>query len=217
MKNLIALLLSAAFLISAASAEVLITANPLKQGKWGILGAYLSDSNLAGGATATSPGLYVGYGLTNNLDLFFTAGQSTFGNIGIVPSKTTGYGLSLKYGLFEESASMPVSVALGVGSKLLTNDLNNGAVLTGGNQVLAGVIVSKMMIPFVPYTGLTYRGTTFNGASTQVQTDLTIGTAIAWSMQGAVYLEYTLQSITPNGAANYTANQIGLGVGYKLN
>lgn len=73
-----------------------------------------------------------------------------------------------------------------------------------------------MMAPYVPYGGITYRTTSSGGTTTATQFDLTVGTAIAWSVQGAVFIEDTLQSITPNGLSSYSSNQIGLGVGYKI-
>jgi len=54
-----------------------------------------------------------------------------------------------------------------------------------------------MMIPFIPYGGLTYKSTTFSMAANKgTAIDLTVGSAIAWSQQGAVFVEYTQQQIT---------------------
>jgi hypothetical protein len=211
-------LLVVAMFISAASAELLVTANPLGQGKWGVLGSYLADSNLQGfgltNLSASTIGGYVGYGVMDKLDLYVQAGSMTVGNLPAGNTSTgTGYGLSAKYAIMDETANMP-AVALGVGYKLLTSTTNGTA--TGGNQIVAGIGVSKMMVPFIPYAGLTYRGTNYNGFTTGVQTDLTVGTAIAWSKQGAVLVEYTSQMVDPNGAANYTAGQIAAGVAYLL-
>ena len=71
------------------------------------------------------------------------------------------------------------------------------------------------MAPFVPYGGLTYVRP-LNRRDFSTQLDLTVGTAIAWSMQGAVFLEYTMQSITPNGGSNYSSGQIAPGVCYTI-
>jgi len=207
-----------------ASAELLTTASPLGQGKWSVLGAYLSDSgHQQGGLTSISlgtVGIYGGYGVTDKLDAYLQAGSATAGNLPTgVGDTTTGIGVNLKYTVMDESPSMPVSVALGCGYKVLSDATTYPApfpsTTNSGNQVMVAVGVSKMLVPFVPYGGLAYRSTTFNGAS-MGEMDLTIGTAIAWSMQGAVLAEYTIQSITPNAGAAFTANQISLGVAYKI-
>jgi len=83
-------------------------------------------------------------------------------------------------------------------------------------QWYGGVGVSKMMAPYVPYGALTYRTTANGGTAVSTQLDLTVGCAIAWSTQGAVFVEDTLQSITPNGGSAYSSNQLGIGVGYKI-
>jgi hypothetical protein len=82
--------------------------------------------------------------------------------------------------------------------------------------MMVGAGVSKIMAPLVPYGGLTYRSTSSSGTTVATQLDLTVGSAIAWSMQGAVLVEYTMQSITPNGGTAYSSGQIGLGVAYKI-
>ena len=80
----------------------------------------------------------------------------------------------------------------------------------------AAVGVSKMMAPFVPYGGLAYRSTSSGGAAVSTQFDLTVGSAIAWSAQSAIFVEDTMQSITPNGGSAYSSNQVALGLGYAL-
>jgi hypothetical protein len=73
------------------------------------------------------------------------------------------------------------------------------------------------MAPFVPYGDLTYRKLTSAAADAGSALDITVGTAIAWSTKGAVFVEYTNQAITPTGgAANYTSGQIAAGVGYTI-
>jgi hypothetical protein len=71
------------------------------------------------------------------------------------------------------------------------------------------------MAPFIPYGGLQY-GSTGGSVGTSTQIDITLGTGIAWSTQGMVLLEYTNQSITPQGGSAYTSGQIGLGVLYLI-
>lgn len=214
MRVFVTCFLLAFMLISVASAEMLVTANPIGQGKWAFLGAGLQDSSVGGSGstlTMTTIGGYAGYGVTDKLDVFAQLGQASFS---VGSTKTTILGLTLKYEVMEESVSFPVSVSVGGGYKSLSTD--TGGSTTSGNQMLVGVGVSKLMAPFIPYGGLTYRTTSSGGTTTQTQSDLTVGSAIAWSAQGAVFVEYTMQSITPNGGSAYTSGQIGLGVGYSI-
>ncbi|MFH1386198.1 MAG: hypothetical protein ABIH50_00845 [bacterium] len=213
MKNFIGVLLVVVLFASASFAELLTTANPIGQGKWAVLGAYASDSQLFNSnVTGSTIGGYVGYGLDNKSDLLIQAGQTTFGNG--LSAKITGYGAFLKHQLFAENADLPVSIAVGAGYKLTSYDNTAGSV-TGGNQLIAAVGVSKMMLPLIPYGGLTYRGTNFNGVTMLTQTDLTVGSAFPWSEQGVIFVEYTNQFSSQNGL-NYTAGQIAAGVGYTI-
>ncbi|MFH1683375.1 MAG: hypothetical protein ABIA67_00685 [Candidatus Margulisiibacteriota bacterium] len=217
MRSLLIIFLSIALLSSIASAELLTTAKPLGQGKWGVLGSGLQDSNTlnTSGYSLASLGGYVGYGLSEKLDLFVTVGSANVGGLPAGSISMTAYGATLKYTVLEEGEALPVSVAVGGGYKATTNKMT-GLADASGSQIGAAVGISKLIVPFIPYGGLTYRRTAASGSVTQTQIDLTVGTAIAWSLQGAVFVEYTLQSITPNGGTAYSSPQIGAGVGYAL-
>ena len=105
-----------------ASAELLTTANPIGQGKWAVMGAGIQDSNLSdmgSSVTLTTYGAYIGYGITDALDVFLQAGTSastTFDVQNPAPPPTTldcdvtgtGWGLNLKYAVLSEK-TMPVS------------------------------------------------------------------------------------------------------------
>jgi hypothetical protein len=221
--RIISVLLLGLLFVSAASAELLVTANPLGQGKWAVLGAAFQDSNVMNNSsyTALSVGGYAGYGITDKLDAYLQLGQATLSGLPAgVSASTMGYGLSLKYGILDEAAA-PVSVSVGAGYKLLTSKMT-GLADGSGNQLLVGIGVSKVMAPFVPYGGVAYRSTSAGfagGVGDSTQLDVTIGSAIAWSTQGAVFVEYTLQSMTPStasGIANHSSGQIALGVGYVI-
>ncbi|MBN2058021.1 MAG: hypothetical protein JW782_04440 [Candidatus Saganbacteria bacterium] len=217
MKKVLVILLSLSFIASVASAELLVTANPIGTGQWAVLGAGLQDSNYGNisGYTLTTLGGYVGYGLMDMLDLYVNAAYGTMGGLpsGVEGSGTLA-GLNLKYAVLQEA---PVSVAIGAGLKALSVRIKNPLTDTtnSGTQISLGVGVSKLMAPFIPYGGVAYRSTSGDvGDATQL--DATVGSAIAWSSQGAVFVEYTLQSITPKGGSNFSSGQIGLGVGYQL-
>lgn len=238
MRTFLVSLLLIVSVATLASAELLVTANPIGQGKWAVEGAGMQDSSQQGsgltGLTITQFGGYVGYGLTDKLDLFLNAGTGSVGGFpatiaGIstagIASTMTAIGLNVKYQVLDEMANSPVSVAVGAGYKSINSSitaptsplLGGGAVTTSNStQILAGAGVSKIMAPLVPYGGLTYRSTSSSGTTVATQLDLTVGSAIAWSMQGAVLVEYTMQSITPNGGTAYSSGQIGLGVAYKI-
>lgn len=208
--------LIAVMFISAASAELLTTANPIGQGKWGVLGAGLMDSNTNNNTSygLTTIGGYIGYGVMDKLDVYLNVGSANVTGLPAgVSSSMTAIGLTGKYTIIDESAGMP-AVAIGAGYKSLNATFTGGT--STGNQMLVGVGASKVMAPFVPYGGIDYRTNSSGGTTTSTQLDLTVGTAIAWSVQGAVFVEGTMQSITPNGGSAYSSNQIGLGVGYKI-
>jgi hypothetical protein len=221
MKVLFSALLALVLCISAASAELLTTANPIGQGKWAVLGTYISDANVANtsGYTMATLGGYVGYGAMDKLDLYLNVGSATVGGLpaGITAS-TTAIGLNAKYLVAAEGKDLPVSVSVGGGYKSINTKASAGAGGdTTGAQMSLAVGVSKIMAPFVPYGGLAYRSTSKGGSSNGSQIDLTIGSAIAWSAQGAVFVEGTYQmfsSVPISG--NYNSNQIAIGVGYAL-
>ncbi|MBU0630087.1 MAG: hypothetical protein KKC80_04115 [Candidatus Margulisbacteria bacterium] len=224
MKKIALTLVLALCVASLASAELLVTANPLGQGKMAFSGAYVLDSNYqnSSGMSLGSIGGYFGYGITDKLDAYAQLGSATASGlpVGISGMSATGYGASLKYTIIDEGTDIPVSVALGGGYKSFNNKTTVtglGDITSTASQIMLGVGVSKVMAPLVPYGAIAYRSnsvSTANSNSTQI--DLTIGTAIAWSMQGAVMIEYTMQSITPQAGGSYTGSEIAASVAYKI-
>ncbi len=224
---------------SVASAEQLTTANPIGQGRWVIEGFGIRDMNLINisDATLTTYGGYVGYGITDQLDAFLNLGASSSSGITAVDPilgtldvdvTGSGYGLSVKYAILREGEALPVSVAVAgqYKSASVKTTIKMPAV-TGlpdivsdatGSQIAVGVGCSKIIIPFVPYAGVAYRADSSEGNEVSTQIDLTVGTAIAWSEQGAVLVEYTSQAITDKsgGGNDHTSGQIALAVGYKI-
>jgi hypothetical protein len=167
----------------------------------------------------------LGYGINEKLDLIVSAGQSNVTGmagayVGVSAIRATGYGLNLKYALASAGDNSPVDVSIGAGYKLLTQVTSItglGDMTANGNHMLLGIGISKIMVPFVPYAGLTYRATGYEANATQTQFDWTVGTAIAWSQQGAVFLEDTMQVITPVGGGDgYSSNQLAIAVGYTI-
>ena len=220
MKRVFTILLLVALFGTVAFAETLLTANPIGQGKYGILAAYLTDGNIGNAITGATIGGYVEYGITDKLDVVVNAGSMTGSNLPayLTSAGMTAYGGFLKYTVVDETANMPAVAVMG-GYKFLSQSLKTvipSTINSDGNQLIIGAGLSKMMVPFVPYASVDYRSTSFASAATSTQLDATVGSAICWSQQGAVFVEYAVQTITPNGGSNYSDNQVNLGVGYRL-
>jgi len=225
MRTLSVLFLLVVFMASFASAETLTTANPIGQGKFAVLGSAVQTDNNYGatgsGRSALAFGGYVGYGITSDLDGFIQLGTGSVSGLPavITANSMMAYGGALKYRVMKEGANMPVSVAVAgqvksVGSKMT---IGGAEQTSDGSQWTLGAGVSKVMIPFVPYMGLAYRsqGGDLNFTE-QTSVDVSLGTAIAWSEQGAVLVEYTYQSITPKVGSNYSSGQGAVAVAYKI-
>ncbi|NQT30324.1 MAG: hypothetical protein HQ596_07110 [Candidatus Saganbacteria bacterium] len=215
MKKVFIVLLFVFLATSIASAEILCTGMMLEKGKWAVAGVGLQDSNVANtsGYSITSYALKGAYGITDQLELALAYSSSNYGGLpaGLTMS-ATAYTIYLKYGILKESEGKPVSVALGIGYKGVAQTSN----LTGtsnGSKTGVGVIVSKIYAPFIPYLGLTYNGISLAGQNNTLE--ITVGTGIAWSTQGAVFIEYTNQAYSGDGGS-YSSPQIGIGVGYNI-
>ena len=228
MRTLSILFLLVVFMASIASAELLTTANTNGQGKFAVEGVWIQDSNLMNLTdwTATSYGGYVSYGVLDNLDVILQYGIASVGGIPAAWNTEitgTAMGLALKYGILKEGADMPVSVAAAAQYKSIsTTTKTTGAPddKSDGSQMAIGFGVSKIIVPFVPYAGVAYRTDSADSTEQSTQIDITIGTAIAWSEQGAVLIEYTSQSITDkvSGAigGDHTSGQIAAGIAYRI-
>ena len=69
---------------SIASAEIMSTGDPIGQGKFAVSGNYVKDSKVgtigSDDMNMSTWGGNIGYGLTDKLDLYFTAASSNVGN-----------------------------------------------------------------------------------------------------------------------------------------
>jgi len=214
MRKIILSLLLVVSIAALSGAELLVTANPMGKGKLGALFSYYSNANYGNVAAsaAAGPGGYIGYGLTENLDLIVTYAGMTVSN---APGITAnGMGATLKYALFSENNGMPVSGAIGAGYKTLT--LSVGGANSAGSQALLAAGFSKMMIPFIPYFGFAFRSSTASAAKAADQFDATLGTAFTLSSQLALFAEYTSQAIAPVGGNGYTSGQVAGAIAYMF-
>jgi len=238
MRKFFVLFLLTILMVSCASAAVLTTARPFGKGKWVGLGTIYRDANLNNQSpdfTLTTFGGAVGYGITDNLDFYAvlgTAASSTLTTsiVGFTIKTDvagSGYGINLKYVPFVEGKRMPFSLAVSLGYK--TASLKQKNVYSPFNpfqpteidktqtNTSIAVNVSKLIAFVMPYGALSFRKNTEDGGEASNQLDVTLGSAIAWSYSGAVFVEYTNQSITPVTGSNYTSGQIAIAVGYKFN
>jgi len=109
MKRITAVLLFVLLIAGISSAELLTTADTLGAGKWVVLGGGIQDQNLmdVSGATMTSYCGYVGYGLTDQLDVCLNLGALSSSGLTGIKMTGLGYGLSVKYNILKEDANLP--------------------------------------------------------------------------------------------------------------
>ena len=206
MKKIITLLSIICLLCSAANASVLLTASPLGQGKIGLAGALGGVYNITSPFTPQNSPAYglaglIGYGLTNELDIYGKAGYSTMINLPAGTDSVNGSAFSgvLKYALLKESSSMPVSVAVAAGYSAASTDISylSGAVKmqAASGDLGIGVITSKVMVPFVPYAALashSYDTKVATISSTKTQNwELALGSYMFLSRSTAIVAEWS--------------------------
>lgn len=205
---------------SFASASVLVTANPMGAGKLGWLAAGQYDSNMGGNATLLGGGGFLAYGATDKLDIYGKLGYGTYGNL------TAGWtqsvimvGVAAKYQLLAENGkNMPVSVAALLGYQPSTVSWGvagfSGQVVQG--DIGIGAVVSKVMVPWVPYGALVYHSLTTNpGAATGTNLELAVGSQMLLSKTSAVIGEVSLNSMSTGGVTT-SDTQISLGYSAKI-
>lgn len=220
MKKLVLVFAFIIALSAVASASVLQTANPLGAGKMGWLAAGEYDSNMGSNATLIGAGGFLGYGVMDKLDIYGKLGYGAYGNLGgLLGAPTSGsaitVGVAAKYQLLAENAKdMPVSVAAVLGYQASTTTLNY---LLGSGQgvqgdIGIGAIVSKIIVPWVPYGAFVYHSLNQNaGAATGSSTEIVVGTQMLLSKSSAVIGEVSLNS--SSGTSN---TQISLGYTAKI-
>jgi hypothetical protein len=215
-KSLIGLLVCL-LLVSVASAEVLMTANPIGKGKVSVsLGAKLDQNYFDMGNISMLCVDALQYGINDKLDLYASTGigfsQKATDKPRTMDALTMSFGnVGLKYTLVNEDPNgRRVSIAV------------NGAIKAGSNskptmnnwQYVVGVLASKRVNNFNPYLGVNYRLTkqTYGDYS---QVDYTLGTGIG-PADRMVIIEDTVQSVDFAGA-NFLSNQIALAFTIGLN
>jgi len=221
MKKLILAITVIIAISTVASASVLQNANTLGAGKMGWLAAGEYDSNMGGNETLMGAGGYLAYGVMKNLDVFGKIGYGSYGNLpaGISSQTAMMVGIAGKYQLLSENGKdMPVSVSALLGYQGSTATVNT--ILGSGQAVMGdigiGAVVSKVLVPWVPYGALVYHSLLTNpGSITGTNLEIVVGTQMLLSKTSAVIGEVSLNSISSGGAT--TSNtQISLGYTAKI-
>jgi hypothetical protein len=229
MKSLISLIAVVLVLVTSASAVTLIGL-PMGAGQLGLSASY-NTSSFAGGVADARLNMISGgfsYGLTDDLDFICSYKSATSTNYNVsglaATYGLTGLNLLVKYTILNELKSgAPVSVAIGAGVVPFSVKVNFTHPLLGpmevktdGSRAGFGVLVSKLMIPFVPYFNVLY---TKNGGNmpTQTEIDSAIGTYIALSKQLGFFVEYSNNAVTPDGGGTtVTSGAVELSCSYGL-
>ncbi|MDD4179074.1 MAG: hypothetical protein PHH14_03385 [Candidatus Margulisbacteria bacterium] len=207
---------------SIVSAETLSTANLIPSGRYAVQGIYFQNTNsfnLGNDAKLNAYGIKGAYGINDQMEIDLqvgTGGTTGFTSITGTEYTPTSYGLTLKYAVAKESQDMPVSVILGAGIGAQSLKANRGGATLNGGLYGLGCVVSKVYAPFIPYASVQWQNAGGDTGLIYTKLDLNIGTAIAWSKQGYVFVEYTSQGIAPSAGGNYNSGQIAAAVAYIL-
>ncbi|MFA5097777.1 MAG: hypothetical protein WC490_04025 [Candidatus Margulisiibacteriota bacterium] len=221
MKRIVLAIAVVVALSSVVSAEILLTASPLGAGKMGWLAAGRYDTNIGANVTQISGGGFLGYGVMDKLDVFAKVGYGTQSGLPVGLSSSSGImmGLAARYQfLAENKKDMPVSVAgvLGYQSSTVTSNITGlGSFQTVQGDIGVGAIVSKVIVPWVPYGALVYHSLNQGAGVTGSNVEIAVGSQMALSTSSAIIGEVALNSITIGGAS-VSDTQISLGYTAKL-
>lgn len=225
MKKILLALIVVIAMTSLASAQLLMPANTLGAGKMGWLGAISTDMNSQANSSQYGVGGYLGYGLTNDWDIYAQLGYGIGSN---PPAGVTLSGISTslltKYQFIRESVKgSPVSVAAVVGYGATTATMGVGGFNFGlpSGDLGIGAVVSKVMVPWVPYGAAAYHSVTadtsgFPGGSktTGSRIEMLVGTQMLLSKDSAIVGEFSYNSYSVG--TSYTNNQVTLGYASKI-
>jgi hypothetical protein len=216
MKKYLVGLFVCVFMIGAASAEVMMTANPLGTGKWNMtVGSKLDQNYFDMGAVDVLYLDSVGYGINDRLDIYATTGigysQKATDKPRTMDAMTMiNLGASLKFALLtEDTKPLALAVTAGIkGGAQSKSSMNNW-------QYNVGLIASKKVKKLLnPYAGVNYRSIRQNYGDYS-QMDYTAGVKMGTDGR-AVMLEDTLQSVTFAGST-FQSNQFALSFSFDLN
>ena len=230
MKKVLGLWLIVLLVAGAAHANTLVTALSLGKGTWAFSATGAQQSNYSNitDCKQNKGGLSVGYGLTDKLDAYILYGSATTTNysqltpLGVQPfdNLLTNYGLILKYGLMNDTEGAPVSLSIAGGASPFSAELKNATLgvdqFVRGSQGGIGVLVSKVFIPFVPYLAYQYMLQNGDTGTKGVETQLSIGSLIAWAKNAGLFVEYTNHVVITDGGIGYSMGEISLSLAFNI-
>lgn len=221
MKKIVLALLIIFSIATLASADVLLTASPIGAGKWAVLGAGRYDMNSQANSNMYGAGGFVGYGIMDKLDVYAKIGYGILANpVAGLTANGISLGIAGKYTfLTENNKDMPVSLAGVLGYQADTSNFNFTGfptTQTVRGDIGGGIIVSKMMIPWIPYFAAIYHNLAQNpGAATGSRIEAALGTYMALSKASAIVGEFSYNSYSMAGTT-WTNNQISLAYSQKI-
>jgi opacity protein-like surface antigen len=215
MKKILLALVAVILMASFASASVLVPANTLGAGKWGYLGAAGYAMNSVANSNSYSIGGFGAYGVMDNLDVYVKAGYGLPANaVAGVTMNAIQLGLAAKYLIVSESKDMPVSVAALAGYQTTTTNMTAPITTQFAlGDLGAGVVVSKVMVPWVPYGAAVYHSLN-DGTTTGSNVEVAIGTQMLLSKSSAIVGEFSYNSISMGGTS--TESKISLAYSAKI-
>jgi hypothetical protein len=225
MKKILLVLAIIIVISSAASASVLVTASPLGQGKWGYLLGGQYDMVSAANSNLYGLGGFLGYGVLGNMDVYGKLGYGVYCNLPTAAGSPTSAsalitGLALKYTFLQENAKTnPVSVAglLGYQTTTVTWNYLLGSAQTAAGDIGIGAVVSKVLVPWVPYGALVYHSLNSNTAGVATSgsnIEVAVGTQMLLSKSSAIIGELSYNSFSLG--TTYTDTQISIAYSAKI-
>jgi hypothetical protein len=213
-------------LINCASAELLLTANSLGQGRFGIKSSYINGSNsLNNVMNTTGYDILLGYGIISNLDIYGVAGYVAYPNAGSTISNLSIngplYGLILKYRILEDTEYAPFNLSSMVSFKVnnITSRYGNSAYNTMMEDWGGGVVLSKTFPVVTPYIAALYHfGSWIDsyGALRLTSVELVNGYNFMFSESTGLIVEVASNSVAAQGGTSFSITNISLALGQRL-
>lgn len=237
-KGLIVLLvlLGLCLFVIPVSAEVLLTANTLGQGRFGIKTSYINSTNSYSSAlNTTGYGLIMGYGIIPDLDIYSVAGYQNYSNINsAMPpgySYTVNgpqYGALLKYRFMADSENVPLNLSGIVAYKVNNLTAKMSSTYSGetsGNTMIedwgSGMVLSKAISNVVPYMATLYHVGSWIDAYGAIHTtglEFVAGMNLLFSESTGVIMEYSSNAVVAlnSSASPQTISNISFSLGHRL-
>ena len=220
-------------MVSGSFAEVLLTANTLGQGRFGLkTGCVSSTNSVSSSGNTFNYGVMLGYGIINNLDIYGMAGYVNYTELAkIYPGNTANgplYGMELKYRLMEDSEYTPLNLSSLFAFKAtnITSSYTSPYGNYSSNNVWedwgTGLILSKTFGNAAPYLSTLYHfgsiKSSYGSAYHYTGLELALGVNVMILENTGLLMEAANNVLTPadvTGAAT-TMNYYSFSVGQKI-